>query len=174
MDRIRSLSKNGFLIGLIGFVLFTYYVGAILPPSRYKDRIKKSPTKVTAIIIDVKIIDKNKESITKKVKFKVINNYGEKSPGKTFIAYCKSAGPNPITGGTIYFYPKKGNKVFVTCSGMTTKENDNCGSITSLTTLYPALGKALLKDGFKGLDIGIGKVSPGKTQKINTNIEAGK
>lgn len=93
---------------------------AVLPPKYYKEKIKNSEIKAFAVVEDIKIT-KWKDSIqSKKVSFKTIEPFTDNTPA-TFTGNCSSVKKkflwdkgNQIDGGTIYYYPQKGEKAFVT------------------------------------------------------------
>lgn len=146
------------LVLVVCFGIFADAVYAIMPPDVYKKAIQDSPVKAIAIVQDVVVTEKSKYYISKKVKFKLVKSYGLIKPTKIFYGHCKSATENKIVGGTIYYYPEKGTKVFVTLDGVGT--DGDSGYFTSLTLLDDKLKSILSKIGLEGLDYGLGRVMP--------------
>ena len=152
--------KDWFLQTLVVFFCYsTLTAQAALPPNEYADQIKKSPVKVTAEVLSVKIVAENDGSVSKKVTLRLIRSFGDITPDKTFNGYCLSAGKEPIPGPDQYFYPKKRDVVFVTL-------NDE--SFTSYTLLTSELNAALKTKDLKGIEYGCGTVFPAKP-KIDFN-----
>ncbi len=141
----------------ICFSLFAEAGYAIMPPDVYKKAIQDSPVKALAKVLDVVVTEKSKYYICKRVKFKLVKSYGLIKPSKIFYGHCKSATDNKIVGGTIYYYPEKGDEVFVTLDGVGI--DGDAGYFTSFTLLDDKLRNTLIKIGLDGLDYGFGKVT---------------
>lgn len=124
---------------------------ALLPPKYYEQEIKKSKIKALAIVTDVKIEKWEKGIQHKKVFFKLVKPLSKNAP-KSFTGNCLSfKKKNPedkrLIGGTIYYYPKKGDEVFVAI----TKNNSY---ITSYVVLNKELKKELHKNGLQNIKLG--------------------
>lgn len=146
--------KMCFLVSVIlcaGLLATTAF--AVLPPKYYEKAAEESMIKATAIVKSVKVIEHHKAVDYKKVTFELIKSYGPEKAPQEFTGRCESVNKrfwekSPGVGGTIYYYPEKKEKVYVTI-------NDNDGSITSYTRLTPKLEKALDKD-FKSVKTKMG------------------
>jgi hypothetical protein len=126
---------------------------AVLHPKYYAKRAKESKIKAIAQVKAVKVMDHHKAVDYKRVVFKLDKAFGKETPPQVFTGRCESVNKRfyerpPGVGGTIYYYPAKGERVYVTIS-------DNDGSITSYTKLTPKLEKALRKN-YKKVKIKMG------------------
>jgi len=113
---------------IILLLMFSSLLFAVMPPSYYKKMIEESQIKAEALVLHVKITDKTEYKIQKEITFKLIKSDGKVKPKEQFKGWCYSATDKPLVGGEIYYYPKVGEKVYVTLS---TKG----GKVTSLKTL---------------------------------------
>ncbi|MFC1570848.1 hypothetical protein ACFL4E_03595 [Candidatus Omnitrophota bacterium] len=132
---------------------------AVLPPKYYAKAAEESNIKATAVVKSVKVLEHHKAVDYKRVTFELIKSYGPEKPPKEFTGRCESVNKrwwekSPGVGGTIYYYPKKKEKAYVTI-------NHNDGSITSYTRLTPKLEKALDTD-FKSVKTKMGTAYAGK------------
>jgi len=137
------------------FVVFIFFCFcqtalAVLPPEYYRQKIQDSHVKAIARVVQIDRISHRNSVDEKKVVFQLIKNFGDSVPD-LFIGICYSVNKRwwekePMVGGTIYQYPQKGDKVYVTASF-------DGGLITSYTVLYPELEDALF---FHPQDIEIG------------------
>lgn len=114
---------------------------AVLPPYVYKERIEKSEIKAVAVVQSIKVLRTKRGIQSKMVTFKLGKAYFGTKVRATFAGQCESVLPwgRPPVGGTIYLYPKVGERVFVTVGS-------NGGSITSYTRMSARLDEALQKD----------------------------
>ena len=139
-----------FLLG----VLVSSRVFAVLPPEFYERQVQSSAIKAIAVVEEVNILDETAQSSYKKVFFSLERPFSKDIP-KNFTGYCYSVDhkwQTPSMGGTIHYYPRKGERALVTVS------SDN-GSITSYTQLSPELEKELNKNSFKNISFQRGRAS---------------
>ena len=128
---------------------------AVLPPEQYAQRAEKSKIKAIATVVNVEVLSIGKYSSFKEVTFKLEYDFiekksklhtifrkllGNKTPDK-FTGLCSSVdtkeqNENIMAGGTIYFYPYVGSRVFVSIS-------EDGGSITTLTKMTAKLEKSI-------------------------------
>ena len=132
----------------IFFILSNVY--GIMPPSHYKDKIENSKVKVIATVVSVKVISANDVYIEKNVIFKVKKSFGKEKAFSNISGYCYSPGGKPAEGGLLYYYPEKGDEVYVTIL-------DGNGKVTSMTPIAPELENALINHP-ESVVSGIGKV----------------
>lgn len=114
---------------------------AVMPPYVYEERAQNSKIKAIAVVVRVEKIEETKQSTLNKIYFKTEKSIGPAAPAQ-FTAQCYSVDrkwQKPPVGGTLYYYPVEGQRVFVTVSA-------DGGQITSYTKLTPELEKALLED----------------------------
>ncbi len=109
----------------------------VMPPEYYKEMIDESQIKAEAEIVHVKIVDKTEHKIQKEITFKLIKSDGEVKPQEQFKGWCYSATDKPMVGGEIYYYPKAGQRVYVTLAS-------KGGKVTSLKTLHVDMQKELM------------------------------
>ncbi|MFH1552359.1 MAG: hypothetical protein ABID83_01800 [Candidatus Omnitrophota bacterium] len=138
-------------------VLFLCFVAtsvfAVLPPKYYEQAAEESRIKATAVVESVKVMDHYNAVDYKRVTFKLIKSFGPEEAPEKFTARCESVNKRwfekpPGVGGTIYYYPDRGERVYVTISS-------NDGGITSYTRLTPRLEKAL-NENFKSVKTKMG------------------
>ena len=103
------------LISLISLIFICNIGFSMISPTARFDIINKSQIKTPAVIQSVKTIYNRKGSRIQLVKLDGLYN----NSGKQFEAKChnfKGIFPwdTPIESGYIYYYPKKGQRVFVT------------------------------------------------------------
>lgn len=121
-------------------IFFSTICFAIMPPSHYEKQIKKSQIKAEAKILQVKILDKTEYKIKKEITFELIKSKGKKTPQKIFKGWCYSVGKKPLVGGDKYYYPIKGERVYVTLFN---------GMVTSLKTLQDNTQNSFKKVDFR-------------------------
>ena len=102
---------------------------AMISPNARLDIINKSQIKTPAVITSVKTVYNRQGNRTQLVKLDGLYN----NSGKNFEAKCynfKGFFPwdSPVESGYVYYYPKKGQRVFVTI------DRPN-GEITSMTVM---------------------------------------
>jgi len=141
------------------FYLLLIPANAVLPPEYYKQYAEESKIKAVATITHVETLSIGKYSSFKKATFRLEHVFrkkrsktmtkvysalrklsGNETP-QVFTGLCNSVdteeqNKNIMAGGTIYFYPYVGARVFVTVSS-------DGGSITTLTTLTPEMEKVI-------------------------------
>ncbi len=108
---------------------------AMLPPYVYEQMQKESVIKAIATVKKVKVINKSKYSVEKKVTFRLEKDFEKANIPKEFTGKCKSATKFQsylIGSGELYFDPQKNDRVFVTVT-------ENGGKITGYTLLTPEL-----------------------------------
>ncbi|MFC1480586.1 hypothetical protein ACFL5Y_03990 [Candidatus Omnitrophota bacterium] len=145
--------RNKTIIAILFLCFFSTSVFAVLPPKYYEKAARESKIKATATVEAVKVADHYNAVDYKKVTFKVIKSFGPEEALEKFTGRCESVNKRwfekpPGAGGTIYYYPKKGERVYVTISS-------EDGGITSYTRLTPKLEKALNED-FKSVKTKMG------------------
>lgn len=128
---------------------------SILPPEVYVTRSENSAIKGIATIQSVTDVDIGPRYTTKCVTFAMEYSLVAGGPA-TFTGTCKSRETpeqraNQEVGGTIYYTPKEGERVFVTVS-------HDSGSITTLTAMTPQLEKIVRTEPSR-LVYGMGGVS---------------
>jgi hypothetical protein len=138
----RVLSTVIILVLFLSFLTIPSF--AVLPPEVYERMVEESKVKVTATVESVKVLSHYRAVDEKKVTFKLIKSFGEVKPPGKFTGRCESVNrrwfeKGPGAGGTIYYYPKRGDKVYVTISS-------DGGQITSYTILTLELEKTLAED----------------------------
>ena len=145
---IKDLSRAplGVTAVILGICMVSARAFAVLPPKVYEKLAEESKVKATAFVKSVQVIGHYNGVDEKVVAFKLIKSFGEVTPPETFKGRCKSVnkkwhefGRGPGVGGDIYYYPRRGERVYVTIS-------DNGSYITSFTRLNPGLQKALDSD----------------------------
>ncbi|NQU04430.1 MAG: hypothetical protein HQ589_09820 [Syntrophaceae bacterium] len=115
---------------------------AVLPPSHYQKEALRSEIKAIAIVDDVAVIDVTKRYTSKKVTFRLEKSFADGKTSDSFTGSCVSVDhtwQEPGVGGEIYYYPSKGERVFVTVSR-------DGGPITSYTPLTLELEAAVMKN----------------------------
>ena len=128
------------LLQLLLFILCTKAM-AVLPPSHYQKEALQSGIKAIAVVDDVSVIDETKRYTSKKVTFRLEQSFSEGEIPDSFTGSCVSVDhtwQEPGVGGEIYYYPGKGERVFVTIAS-------DGGPITSYTPLTPQLEAAMTK-----------------------------
>ncbi len=121
----------------IWLVLASSLCFGVMPPSHYKKMIEQSQIKAEAKMVSVKVTNKTKYKITKEITFRLIKSDGEIKPKNQFKGWCYSAGKKMMVGGDKYYYPKEGERVYVTLSS-------EGGMVTSLETLASEMQKELM------------------------------
>ncbi len=120
---------------------------AVLPPYIYKQREEESEIKAIAKVKSVKIIDREprKGRVYKKVEFELVEPLTVKNIPEVFTGHCYSVVKNkrPMTSGTIYYYPIKGMKAYVSISS-------DGGYITNYYSLTDSQEQKLIEKFQKG------------------------
>jgi hypothetical protein len=157
--------KNIFIIGVILFIVAIHAgAHAVMPPSHYQREIEESKIKAIAVVEAVRQVNNGKRYSVQEAVFKLEGAYSKNIPER-FSGRCLSVlhkRQKPGVGGEIYFYPRKGDRVFVTVS-------DDGGSITSYTPMTPKL-EAALKNDPESIVFGMGDVrviEGGREKKIS-------
>lgn len=152
---LRMSASTGFRIVpavAISVLFFTAAsTEAVRLPEFYVQMAEASKIKATAVVTSVEIIERTKQSTSKKVVFELRHPFSDSVPA-TFSGTCYSidhAWQEPGAGGTIYHYPKKGQKVYVTISA-------DGGSITSYAAIDETLEKMFIQNPGK-IRYGMGK-----------------
>ena len=140
-----------FVVAALSGLLLSRAALAVLPPEVYKQAIRDSKVKAIAKVVEVKVVATSPTMVSKKVLFRLERSLGPEQPEETFVGHCESAGKKEIVGAPLFYYPKVGERVYVTLvkSG---------GSFTSYTLLTPELEEALLHSPEK-VKPGIGEVT---------------
>jgi len=122
---------------LLLFAAFTLPAHALMPPRVYAERSEQSKIKAIAVIVAV---ESDRATGQNRVTFQSEYSLTADSPA-TFTGICFSAVTDKqknMVGGTVYFYPHEGDRVFVTVTG-------DRGDITSMTPVTPELEEAAKK-----------------------------
>ncbi len=149
---------------LVFLTMVTLVSVGLMPPEVYRKQIAESEIMVLARVKAVNTTEVEETYVTKEVELEVLASYGKDNPGKTATGICYSAGKKDLIGGKIFYYPHKGDTVFVTMSKPRRDQDANADNsalptITSYTFATPELISVLKKNGVAGLEFGIGKVS---------------
>ncbi|MFC1644038.1 hypothetical protein ACFL5C_01780 [Candidatus Omnitrophota bacterium] len=141
------------IIAILFLCFFSTSVFAVLPPKYYEQAAEESKIKATAVVESVKVMEHHKAVDYKRITFKLVKSFGPEVAPAKFTGRCESVNKRwfekpPGAGGTIYYYPARGEKAYVTISS-------NDGGITSYTRLTPKLEKALNED-FKSVKTKMG------------------
>jgi hypothetical protein len=144
-QKCRQTMLAVFFIGLIIVLtgLFPPVAQAVMPPEVYAQTSRESLIQAIATIVDVKIIHVGKQATIKEATFQLEYALTDGIP-ETFIGSCQSIDTpqqktNIMAGGTIYFYPHVGNRVFVTV-------RDDGGPITSMTPMTQELEQVIREE----------------------------
>ena len=127
---------------------------AVMPPEHYDEVARASEIKAIALVEKVEIMEEGKRSTRKRVSFRLQRSLDKSTP-QTFTGICYSVDhswQDPGVGGTIYYYPQKGEKVLVTVSS-------NGSLITSYTTLTPELEQETALNGLRNISFDMGHAS---------------
>ncbi len=140
-----------YLFIFLGTLFIPQSIQAILPAEYYRESIKSSKIKAIAVVTDIKDIRATRRSTLKEVYFKTEKSFGDKIP-EDFTGSCYSVDSrwqNPGVGGTIYYYPYKGERVFVAVGV-------DGGYITNYTRLSQEskLEEELQKNGLRNISFG--------------------
>jgi hypothetical protein len=146
---------------VIIFVSIGTCVDAVMPPAHYRQLAERSKIKAIAVVEAVRLVNNGKRYSIQDAVFKLETRFSEDVPER-FSGTCYSVlhkWQKPGVGGKIYYYPKKGDRVFVTVS-------DDGGSITSYTRLTPKL-EATLKNDPESIVFGMGdaRIIEGEREK---------
>jgi hypothetical protein len=136
-------------------LLFSLSAKAVLPPEVYEESMRRSKIKAIATIKDVETIRIGSRATSKKATFKLEYALTKRTP-ETFVGHCESVETdeqkaNIMVGGDIYFYPFKGERVFVTVS-------KDGGYITSMTPMIEEL-EQIIREEPERIRYGISRVS---------------
>jgi len=121
-------------------------VFAVLPPQFYEKAVESSAIKVIAVVEDIIVLEETNQSTHKKVIFNLERSFNGDAPQK-LTGTCYSVDhtwQHPGMGGTIYYYPHRGSRVFVTI-------NSDGGSITSYTRITSQINEELKNNGLKNI-----------------------
>jgi len=148
-------------IGAVILVTTALRVHAVMPPAHYRRLAEESKIKATAVVDFVLRAEDGKRYSTQRVAFRLETAFSENVPDR-FSGSCYSVlhrWQKPGVGGEIYYYPRKGDRVFVTVS-------TDGGWITSYTRLTPALEAALRENpGAVIFGMGEARVIEGEREK---------
>ncbi|WP_458700421.1 hypothetical protein ACKGJI_11310 [Sulfurospirillum sp. 1307] len=109
----------------------------IMPPKYYEKMVYKSQIKAEALILHVKVTNKTEYKIKKEITFQLLKSDGKVTPQNQFKGWCYSATDKHFVGGEKYYYPKVGERVYVT---LATKG----GKVTSLKTMHVDIQKEIM------------------------------
>lgn len=126
-------------VGILGLILiFAQNSFAVLPPSHYKKLQENSHIKAIARITSIEVLEQTKQHTLKKATFTLEKAFKLDVPNEFTATYyaVDSNIQDPGVGGTLYYYPREQQRVYVTIS-----END--GWITSLVDLEQAKQKTI-------------------------------
>lgn len=115
--------------------------GAVREPEYYAKTARASRIKAIAVVRSVDTIDQDSRRTLKRVTFQLKHPFSDNVPA-SFNGTCFSVDhkwQDPGVGGTIYYYPEKGQTVFVTIAA-------EGGSITSYTVLDEESEKRFIKN----------------------------
>lgn len=119
---------------------------AVMPPP-YSKFAKSSPIKSIAVVENVKVLNE----FDSKVLFRVEKSFANKTV-QEFEAICPTGNYSPakpeMTGGRLYYTPKKSDRVLVTV--------DKEFHVTSYTKISPELDRELNKNGLKNITFSMG------------------
>lgn len=121
-------------------VLSVALTWAEMPQEYYAALAQRSVIKAIAVVEEVKVIERTWHYNRKKVLFRTEQGVTGGTPA-VFAGYCSSVDhfwQRQKVGGDILYYPRKGDRVFVTVSA-------DGGSITSYTPLTPEIERAAKK-----------------------------
>ena len=154
---MRCNTIRGRLCLAVGVFIFIVSLSAsafaVLPPQVYAERAEKSDIKAIAIVKGVTVLDHYNAVDEKRVTFERVKSFGRVQAPVTFTGLCKSVNKRwfekgPGVGGDIYYYPEKGETVYVMI-------RTDGSEITSYTRLTPELEKALTSN-FKSVKTKMG------------------
>ncbi|MFA7364621.1 MAG: hypothetical protein WCZ25_12175 [Aminobacteriaceae bacterium] len=132
------------------FSAFCFPAESVMPPDVYARMSEQSKIKATAVVEEVKTLEITRQSTWKSVVFSLKHPMSKGVPEK-FSGTCYSVDhewQQPPAGGTIYFYPEKGDLVYVTVAA-------DGGSITSYTYLNDVM-ESLFIDNAEKIRYGMG------------------
>jgi hypothetical protein len=144
---------------LAGWMMGVLLLNAMMSPAYYKKEILESEIMAIARVINVKTLSVGEHSTLKEATFRLEyvlkpEKWRWKQNAPRVVTGCFESvehGQQPSLGGTVYFYPYAGERVFVTIS-----END--GPITSLTPLTLEL-EQIIRNNPARLRFGISRVN---------------
>ena len=129
---------------------FCFPAESVMPPEVYSRMSEQSKIRATAVVEEVKTLETDRQSTWKSVVFRLRHPMSEGVP-ELFSGTCYSVDHSwqqPPAGGTIYFYPEKGDLVYVTVAA-------DGGSITSYTYLNDVM-ESLFIDNADKIRYGMG------------------
>jgi len=129
---------------------FCFSAEGVMPPDVYARMSEQSKIRATAVVEEVKTLETGMQSTWKSVVFRLRHPMSEGVP-ELFSGTCYSVDHSwqqPPAGGTIYFYPEKGDLVYVTVAA-------DGGSITSYTYLNDVM-ESLFIDNADKIRYGMG------------------
>jgi tetratricopeptide (TPR) repeat protein len=128
-----------FLLSFLILLSFTCLKApGVMPPEVYNKKAKESKIKAIAVVKEIKVMDTHDGVEEKLVTFALQKSFSSDFISNDFMGTCLTPvkGSKPMPGKAIYFYPRVGEKVFVSILG-------NGGEITSYTLMSEGLQKAL-------------------------------
>ena len=132
-----SCRFQGLLAAILVLILASA-AWAVMPRYHYAQQSEESKIKAIATVEEVRVLDEGKQYTSKEVTFRLEYALTPDTP-EVFTATCESVDQDwqvPVPGGTIYFYPVVGERVYVTVLS-------NGSQITSLTELTAELEQAI-------------------------------
>ena len=131
MNRLQTMGHGPYVWLVVG-CLFSLggIANAVMPPHYYQTLAKKAKIKAIAVVERVEVLREDRRSSTQRVQFRLEKAFFGSDVPKNFSGNCESVlhfWQKPGVGGTIYYYPHKGDRVFVAVS-------NNGGSIYSYTS----------------------------------------
>ncbi len=149
------MKKRHIVLCSIGFILSFFIftnAHAVRSAEHYDRQARESKIKAIAVVKAIEVISKTKYSTHKRILFELQTGFEDDIPAQ-FTGTCYSvdhAWQQPLAGGTIYYYPAKGEKVLVTVS-------NNSGKITSFTSLTRDLLEEIRLNGITHISFSMGR-----------------
>lgn len=140
---------------------------AIVSPEVFNERAEKSKIKGIATVKDVSVLEEKGGVERRLVAFKLERRIGEDAVPEEFVGTCSTVvkGKPQGLGETLFFNPKKGQRVFVTISEKDTE-------ISSMTPVSPRLLSALEKTpGKVKFSVGLAYVDDGADAHLEKGEE---
>jgi hypothetical protein len=167
--RQNKLGKSTTVLALTFILLFSLARSsfAVMPPQHYQKQARMAMIKAIAIVKDVKVLSESKYYTTKKVRFELEKALDGRSVPQEFFGTCRSVDhkwQDPGAGGTLYYYPTEGTRVFVTISF-------DGGPIDTYRELTPELEKDLRENGMRNvfrLAYSPGELALAEQKKVDT------
>lgn len=106
------------MTNLCGLVALSGMLIAALPVEYYHQAVRESKLKAVAKIVRIEKLGETDWSITRDVTFRLESSLDGTIVEPTFHGVCSSVklGKIPPPGGTLYFYPREGERVLVAIS----------------------------------------------------------